>query len=225
MSDPTDPGGVGAQAERGRTSTRVGDSGSPVGSPLTIVLALIAVVVGFLIFRSIDNSDAGGLEPSNGQTTVPTAPNGNTTTVAGGGPTATTSGGPTTTTPPVREGATVVVINAGEVSQSAGAMSSELEGLGYTLAEAISDDDDDVEETTVVWFQAGNNTEAVARTVAQDLGGVDVGPAPSPIPTNDSTGAASVFVRLGTDLANEELPIAPPPNPPAAGGGATTTGG
>ena len=70
MSDPTDPGGVGANAERGRSSTRVGDSGSPVGSPLTIVLALIAVVVGFLIFRSIDDSDAGGPEDPAGATTV-----------------------------------------------------------------------------------------------------------------------------------------------------------
>ena len=89
MSDPTDPGGVGANAERGRSSTRVGDSGSPVGSPLTIVLALIAVVVGFLIFRSIDDSDAGGPEVPDGATTVAgaatTAPGATTATTAAAG--------------------------------------------------------------------------------------------------------------------------------------------
>jgi hypothetical protein len=223
MSDPTDPGGVGAHAERGRTSTRVGDSGSPVGSPLTIVLALIAVVVGFLIFRSIDDSDAGGLEPVDGPTTVPTAPGGSTT--APGGQTATTTGaGPTTTAPPTRDGATVVVINAAEVDGAAGRMSDQLEALGYTMAEAISDNNEEQDQTTTVYFQAGNNTEAVARTVAKDLGGAEVEPAPSPLPTNDSTGAASVFVFLGADVVDEEIPIAGNPAAPAAGGGQTTTG-
>src|SRR6185295_5026578 len=77
MSDPTDPGGVGAaHAERTSRSPRVGDTGSPVGSPLTIILAVVAVVVGFLIFRTIDSSGGSALEVPPAQTTVPAAAGG-----------------------------------------------------------------------------------------------------------------------------------------------------
>ena len=137
MSDHTDPGHVtGAHERTTRSGPRVGDSGSPVGSPLTIVLALIAVAVGFLIFRSIsDDGDAlgGGLP---GVTTAPgpTAAPGQTTVVGDTAPPGATT---PTTGAPTREGATVVVINAGEVSQSAAAMTGELEGLGYTMADGI----------------------------------------------------------------------------------------
>ncbi len=40
-----------------RRSPRVGDCGSPVGSTLSIVLAVIAVVAGFLILRAITDDD------------------------------------------------------------------------------------------------------------------------------------------------------------------------
>ena len=49
------------EPERGsRRSPRTGDSGSPVGSTLSIVLAVIAVIAGFLILRAITNDDESG---------------------------------------------------------------------------------------------------------------------------------------------------------------------
>ena len=60
MTDaPEGPAGV--EPERGRDATqRVGDSGSPVGSTLSIVLAVVAVIAGFLILRAITDDDDGG---------------------------------------------------------------------------------------------------------------------------------------------------------------------
>jgi len=225
MSDPTDPGGVTGGHERSsRNSTRTGDSGSPVGSPLTIVLAVIAVAAGFLIFRSIsdDNSDAGGLVP----TSAAPAPGGGATTTAGG----TAPAGGTVATPAttagvrVTDGATVIVANASGVSGSAGTMSDELEAAGYTMEGPTDDDSDEPLEETVVYFVVGTATEAVAQSVARDLGNVEVQPMPDPIPTSDgSIGAAAVLVLLGSDTAGQSLEELTPPAAPAAPSVATTT--
>ena len=54
----------GARRRRARArraaQPRVGDGGSPVGSTLSIVLAVVAVVAGFLILRAITDDDDGG---------------------------------------------------------------------------------------------------------------------------------------------------------------------
>lgn len=228
MSDPTDPGGVTGGHERSsRTSTRVGDSGSPVGSPLTIVLAVIAVAAGFLIFRSIsDDSDAGGIVP----TTLP--PGAGATTTPGGttpdGATATTVAPVTTAGTRVTEGATVIVANASGISGSAGTMSDELEGAGYTMEEPTDDNSDEPLDDTVVYFAVGTATEAVAQSVARDLGNVQFLPMPDPIPTSDgSLGTAAVLVLLGSDTAGQSLEeLTPPaaPSAPTVAAAATTEG-
>jgi hypothetical protein len=202
MSDPTDPGGVGANAERAR-STRVGDSGSPVGSPLTIVLALIAVLVGFLILRSIDDSDAGGIEQPDGATTQPT-----TATTAAGATTAPTAAPATTTANRVTEGATVIVANASAAGGEAQNMQDALEEAGYTVtAEATSDSNAEPLEESVVYYTEGVPAiQAVAESVARDMGGLAVQPMPSPIPVEGgSIGTATVLVMLGNDTAGESL--------------------
>jgi hypothetical protein len=225
MSDPTDPGGVGANAERAR-STRVGDSGSPVGSPLTIVLALIAVLVGFLIFRSIDDSDAGGIEQPDGATTQPTT----ATTVAGG--TATTAAPATTAAAGrVTEGATVIVANASAAGGEAANMSEQLESAGYTLAEPTdqAEGDENLETSIVYYVTAPPQIKAVADSVARDLGGLTVEAMPSPIPVDGgSIGTATVLVMMGNDIAGESIDdlggaAAANVQAPAPAGGATTT--
>ena len=184
MSDHTDPGHVTGSHERTTRSTRVGDSGAPVGSPLTIVLAVIAVAVGFLIFRSIsDDGDALGGGGLPGAATSPTTIAGQTT-IAGGtaAPGATT---PTTAATETRGGATVVVANASSTGQVAGPMSDQLAELGYTMGEPTSQiEGPDNLETSIVYFSVGNNCEAVARTLGNDMGGLDVEAMPAEVPTD-----------------------------------------
>lgn len=215
MSDPTDPGGVTGSHERGpRNNTRVGDSGSPVGSPLTIVLAVIAVAAGFLIFRSIsDDGNASG-SGLGGETTVPTVTGPGGSTIATTVPVGDTP--PTPTSAPTRTGASVIVINASEVPESAAAMTTELTDLGYTMEPGASDNDSEALEATVVYFAGPGGPEAVARTVAADLGDVTVEAAPAdvPISPDDSKGAATVYVILGTDLAGKSLPLPVAPSLP-----------
>ena len=92
------------------------------------------------------------------------------------------------------------------------------------MADGISDNDEDEAEATVVYFGGPGGPEAVARSVANDLGGVTVEAAPSDMTTlinpDDSAGAATVFVMLGTDLSNQPLPL---PEVPAAPSIVTTT--
>src|SRR5688572_8114418 len=160
MSDPTDPGVSGAH-ERPSRSTRVGDSGSPVGSPLTIVLAVIAVAAGLLIFRPIsDDGNAGGLgDIPDAATTVPAITQPGETAAPG----STAAGTATTTaaaTGRVTDGATVVVANASSTGQVAGPMSDQLAELGYTMGEPTSQEEGpDNLEDSIVYFSVGNNCE------------------------------------------------------------------
>lgn len=218
MSDLTDPGGVGANAERARSS-RVGDSGSPVGSPLTIVLAVIAVVAGFLIFRSIDDGDAGG-------------GGGATTTVAGGAATTTPGGGAATTAAPattaaserVTEGATVIVANASAADRVAGLMTDELDGVGYSTAEPTDAAGENLDESIVYFVSTPPSIQAVAESVARDLGGLTVEPMPTPIPVEgNNLGTATVLVMLGNDIAGESIEDLRESSPPAPAPASTTT--
>ena len=227
MSDHTDPGHVtGAHERPGRgAGTRVGDSGSPVGSPLTIVLAVIAVAVGFLIFRSIsDDGDAlgGGALPGVDGATTTTIP-GVTPPDAGTAAPGATTVAPTTVAPP-KTGATVVVANASSTGQVAGPMSDLLGAAGYTMGEPTSqiDGPDNLEES-IVYFDVGNNCEAVANSVAIDMGGLDVEAMPSPVPTEGNAIDGCVLLMLGNDYAGDEELPGPPPAAPAAPTSPTTT--
>lgn len=225
MSDPHDPGGVTGSHERtgrGSTSARVGATGSPVGSPLTIVLALIAVAVGFLIFRSISDDTNGGALGNlpDGNTTLPGDTVVGQTTVAGNG--AAPTGAPTTAAM-VRDGATVVVANASDTGGVAGAMTASLEELGYTMGEPTDQvEGDENLATSVVYYAVGNDTQAVAETLALDMGGLEVAAMPDPVPAV-SLGTGTVLLMLGNDLAGEEPPGPPPAAPAAPAAGATTT--
>jgi hypothetical protein len=207
-----------------RRSPRGGESGSPVGSTLSIVLAVIAVIAGFLILRAItnDNSTDAGL-PTGGTSSAATTPG------TGAAP---VTGVPTTVAPTApaatKTGATVSVANASGISGSAAAMSTALQNAGYTMGTPGNTTGEKL-TTSVVYYVAGNAAaQAVASSVATDMGGLQVQEMPTPPPIKDGLGTSTVLVMVGTDTANKTLAdlshgaAAPPP---AVGVTTTTAAG
>ncbi len=206
----------------GRRSPRQGVGGSPMGSTLSIVLAVVAVVVGFLILNNITDDSGSSDGSSSVDTTVAITVD---TTIAA----------ETTTTVPqlVTQGATVVVANASGVPGSAGRMSAELAGAGFTMAEPTNATS--ALEQSVVYYDPNiAAAQAVATSVAQLMGGLAVETVPSPPPVEGETlGDAGVVVMLGTEQADKTLVQLSPTStptvtaPPVAGATdttATTTG-
>ncbi len=195
----------------GRRIPRQGVGGSPVGSWLTIGLAVIAVIVGFLILRTItDNDSSASDDPTteasdtSGDPTAPSVP----IEVPTEDSTTTTS-----TIARVTEGSAVIVANANSVGGSAGDMSTTLEGAGYTVVDP-TDASGSAVETSLVYFDAAiPGAEDIANSVARDLGGLEVAPVATPAPTeNGDLGDAGVLVVLGDAEAGrsiEELSGAP----------------
>lgn len=225
-----------------RRSSRVGDGGAPVSGALAIVLAVVAVVAGFLILRSISDggndtadfpdavaSDGQGVTPGDGDDPESTDPEGSGVATL---PT-------TTTTPPlVKTGASVIVANANSQGGSAGNMTRALrEVAGFELVDPTNSSEDTGDlEASVVYFDATvPASQDVANSVARVLGGVSVLPLGDTAPTRDGTlGGADVLVMLGNDVANRPLDeIAPGvlgggastvSNPPVSGTGTTPPG-
>jgi hypothetical protein len=191
-----------------RRAPRSSDGGAPVSGALAIVLAVIAVVAGFLILRSISDggdtqlgipSDDGGEgAPDDATSTVPSS----VTSVV-----ATTS----TTTPMTTDGATVVVANANGIGGSAATMSRALEsGPGFTMGEPTDASDATGNlEVTVIYFDAAQPAaQPVAQSVDRALGGgTTILPLPEgtpPVASGDIAGAG-VLVMLGLDKAEKTL--------------------
>jgi LytR cell envelope-related transcriptional attenuator len=193
-----------------RRSPRTADGGAPVSGALAIVLAVVAVVAGFFILRSISGDDekqfdlqsAGtGAAPDDEGDAAPS-----TTPVTSAPATAI----PTTTTLVV-DGATVVVANANGISGSAATMSDALEiGPGFTMGEPLdaSDATGDLETTVIYFDPAQAAAQAVAESVNSALGGgATVLPLPSGTPpvASGDIGGAGVLVMLGLDKGNKTL--------------------
>jgi hypothetical protein len=222
-----------------RRTTRVGDGGAPVSGALAIILAVVAVVAGFLILRSISDGGEQALDfdgsgsaadPANdGASDSGTAPDESIATLP-----------PTTTLPPiVTEGASVVVANANSVGGSASAMSRALETTyGFTMVDPVNSSDaiGSLDDSVIYFEPSVPAAEEVANSLATVLGGVNtVAPMPDPPPTRDGTlNDADVLLMLGDDKAGKTLaelnptigaPSSPVTNPPIAGEATTTTAG
>ena len=183
------------------TSSRARTVSVPASAgTFTIILALVAVVLGVVILRSIGDSDGGSAGGSPATST--TAPEVD--------PTETTAPEVTQPTVPplVYEGATVVVANANRVNGSAGAMSRELEAAGFTVAGAVNASADIGQlELTVVYYDASSEAaRLVADSVNRVMGGdASVAPLPATIPTEGGQLVGQVLVLLGNDKGGKSL--------------------
>jgi len=187
--DPNEMGG-----SNPRRSPRQGIGGSPVGSTLSIVLAVVAVVAGFLILRNI--TDDGG---SDGGATESTTPDTIGDTVAD-----TTT---TTTEPPlVTVGASVIVANASGVPGSAARMTTELAGAGFEMGEATNATSSGLEVSIVYYDPSITAAIDVAGSVARVMGDLAVETVPTPVPVEGaSLNGAGVVVMLGSNEADKTL--------------------
>ncbi len=209
---------------RPRRSPRQGVGGSPVGSTLSIVLALVAVVAGFWILRDLTEEDSAAGSTPVGQN-QPTDQN-TTTTFDAALPTTippTTS----TTIVLVTEGATVVVANGNTLGGSAGRMTEQLADAGFQMG-SPTNASSTIDESIVYYDPTNTAAQSVAQSVALVLGGVGVETVTTPAPTeNGSLGDAGVLVVLGNNQADKTLEqlaeaagVSTPPtgtSPPVAG--------
>lgn len=209
------PEGVGPGPAR---RPRAGDGGAPVSGALAIVLAVVAVVAGFLILRAISDDDNGSAaSPGNGDDTTDT-------TVASSAVVTTVPATTTTTTPPlVTEGAVVVVANASNVNGSAGAMSDDLAAVGFEMGTATNVSGAmGQQETSSIYYRAENAAaQAVAESVNRSIGGdASIAPLQTPAPTENGELDGDVLLLLGIDKAGKSLEELAPT---AATGSETTT--
>jgi len=201
-----------------RPPKRSGSGASPMGSTLAIVIAIAAVVVGFLILKNIrsDNGDS---------TQSPTTPV--ATTID---PSLTTSIPPLPTEPPVTvftpttQGAKVQVANSSHANGVAGVLSTALQGKGFTMGEPTNGATK--EAVTKVQYVSGDTAaQAVAQSVAQLMGVATVEVIPTPPQLQDPSLLAdnTVLVLLGDDKAGKTLDQMTQPDTSTTVAGQTTT--
>ena len=165
---------------------------SPSNGTLGAVVAVVALILGFLILRDIRNDPA-----TTGSVGTP-AP---TETVPGGG-----TAGPTTTAAFSINGFKIQVANASGLAGSAGSMTTNLQNQGYVVQPALNVPAGTAKRAkTGVFYLAG--CEAASQNVAAVLGReVEVAVMPTPVPVETGTiGEACILILLGTDLAGKPL--------------------
>ncbi|MDA0371010.1 MAG: LytR C-terminal domain-containing protein [Actinomycetota bacterium] len=199
----------------GSRTARPGQRSGGVGvsTTLGIIVAAIAVLLGFLILRDINRDRDGGVATGPVETqpaSTDEVPSDSTDVMVS-----------TTTLP--RTGYKVLVANASGVSGSAGQMSTALQAQGFIVQQPATNAAETVgkQTVTVVYYVPG--FESGAAAVSQVLGGVATQPVATPAPVESGDlGEATVLVMLGTDLAGKLLPGALPTADPAVT--ETTTG-
>lgn len=165
---------------------------SPSTGTLGAVVAVVALILGFLILRDVKDN-GGGTTPVGTNAPAATTPDGGTVPV-------------TTTLPFSINGFKIQVANASGLAGSAGAMTLLLQNQGYVVQAALNVPPGTAKRAkTAVFYLAG--CEAASQNVAGVLGGnVEVAVMPQPIPVETGTiGEACILILLGTDLANKPL--------------------
>jgi hypothetical protein len=178
-----------------------GSSASPMGSTLAIVIAIAAVVVGFLILKNIRSDDGA-------KTTTTTFPP--TTTIDPLLPP--TSILPVATQPqvtvftPTTAGATVLVANSSHQNKVAKTLSTALQGNQFTMGEPTNGSTKEA-LTKIQYVDGDAAAQAVADSVARLMGVAAIEVMPTPVALADpaALGTATVLVLLGDDKAGKTL--------------------
>jgi hypothetical protein len=191
-----------------RRVPRTTDGGAPASGALAIVLAVVAVVAGFFILRSISGDDERQLDiqgSGSGASAGSVAPSDSIL------PGTTAAPLPAVTTEPllVTAGATVVVANANGIGGTAASMSTALQIAGFTMGDPANKSDgiEDLDVTQIWYDPAQPAAQQVAESVNRVLGGgLAVTPLAGPPPVQSgSINGAGVLVMLGKDKANKTL--------------------
>jgi LytR cell envelope-related transcriptional attenuator len=177
-----------------------GSSASPMGSTLAIVIAIAAVVVGFLILKNINSDDN-----KTTATTQPTSPPIDTSQTITSQPTVFTE--PTTTIfTPVTTGASVIVANSSHQNGVAKTLSTALQGQQFTMVAPTNGSTK--EAATKIQYKDGDTGAlAVAQSVAKLMGVATVDVMPTPVALADpaTLAEATVLILLGDDKAGKTL--------------------
>ena len=181
-------------------SGRSGANGVSVSTTLSVIVAAIAVLLGFLILRDVNRDRDDVSAPITTEATI-VDPSGEVTVA------------PTETTTLPRTGFKILVANASGVTGSAGQMSTALQSEQFIVSQPVNADVTyGKQSVTVVFYVPGY--EAGATAVAEILGGIQIQPVATPAPVEGgSLGEAQVLVMLGTNLAGKLLPGALPAAP------------
>lgn len=179
-----------------------GSSASPMGSTLAIVIAIAAVVVGFLILKNIRSDDGGG-------TTATTQPPASTLdpslTVTTPAPLPTDP--PITVFQPTTQGASVIVANSSHQNGVAKTLSTALEGQQFTMV-APTNGSEKVDKTKIQYKAGDPAAQQVAQSVAQLMGvTIPIEEMPTPVLLADpaTLAEATVLILLGDDKAGKTL--------------------
>lgn len=186
-------------SDREPTQRPGGRSGMSVSGTLSIIVAAVAVILGFLILRDIN--DDGGASGDGGDDTE-------TSTTLAGGPDNTATNPDDTTTPttpaPLKD-YTVIVANAAGVSGAAAAMTTALQGISVQALPGINSNVTD-QPTTTIFYLPGYELEAADLATKMGVATAPAAmPSPPPVGEGASLGAANLLVQLGIDLAGKAL--------------------
>jgi hypothetical protein len=182
----------------GRTGRTNGSA--PMGSTVAIVVTLVALVLGLLILRKVnDGGDSATVKPSE-----TTAAPGTTVDPAVTLPLVTEA--PVTTVVAVITGTKVQVANAASINGAAASMSTALGGKGFEMAEPVSASEK--REVSQVLYNADDLAALpVATSLAALLGNIEVVAQGSPVPvaTGNWAEGSGVVLMLGNDYAGKTL--------------------
>jgi hypothetical protein len=169
-----------------------------MGSTVAIVVTAVAVILGFLILRQVN--DSGDSTTPGVATSSTIDPAGTTTSIA--------LNTTTTTLPLVTTGTKVQVANASGVSGVARQMTTALSAEGFDMADPTNATvSPNLDVSKVIYNGTDTAALAVANSVATVLGGITVEQSASAPPVDGAAFApgSGVILLLGNDLAGKTI--------------------